>query len=468
MKRKFICQNCGKEYESYKENSKCCSTSCRETLNKAVYNCDCCGKEIVVSKSKVDYLKEGKLKHLYCSKRCANQGSINSSEKECLFCHKKFMASKSVFEARKFCSMECYDKFRAAKEKLRKIICPMCGKEFFTYHKNQKFCSTECSGVSTRKRQKCVCDNCGKEFDRKNSEAEKRDKHFCGFECRVNYSQWSAEDVQVLRNNYRKIPTSEIQKILSRSYTKKSINNEALRLGISKSREWSDDEIQILVENYLTKPMSEVLMLLPGRSLPAVIGKARSMKLQSWFYTTRIYSPSDIQYLRDNYLTKTNEELAQKLNRDAYGIEQKLRNIGLYRPFELKKDGYKNLEVFVRAKIYTWAQNIKKLNNYTCCVTGKRSNIILHHCRSFNLLFQETIDALNFEIKDEFSEYTDDELNLFTNTFLDLQEYYGEYVCVNETVHKLFHKNYGYGDNTIEQWNEFVENYENGYYKELA
>ena len=84
------------------------------------------------------------------------------------------------------------------------------------------------------------------------------------------------------------------------------------------------------------------------------------------------------------------------------------------------------------------------------------------------MLFQETIDALNFEIKDEFSEYTDDELNLFTNTFLDLQEYYGEYVCVNETVHKLFHKNYGYGDNTIEQWTEFVENYENGYYKELA
>ncbi|MCM1167513.1 MAG: hypothetical protein NC401_16030, partial [Ruminococcus sp.] len=214
--------------------------------------------------------------------------------------------------------------------------------------------------------------------------------------------------------------------------------------------------------------MGEVLALLPERTLPSVIGKARTLNLQSWFYTTRIYSPQDIQYLRDNYLTKTDEELALDLNRDTHGVEQKLRNIGLYRPFEIKKDGYKNLEVFVRSNIHTWTQNMKKLNNYTCCVTGKRSNIILHHCRSFNLLFQETIDALNFGIKDNFSEYTDDELNLFADTFSDLQEYYGEYVCINETVHKLFHKCYGYGDNTIEQWNEFVENYRNGYYKETA
>lgn len=468
MKRKFICQNCGKEYESYKENSKCCSISCKKELDNIEYSCDWCGKKMIVSKSKIDALKEGKHKHLYCSRECANQGAINSREMECCYCHKPFLASKSVFETRKFCSMECYDKFRAEKEKLRKIICPTCGKEFSTYHKNQVYCSAECFGISIRKRQKCVCDNCGEEFERKKSEAEKSDKHFCSSECRVNYYQWSDKDVQALRDNYRKIKTSNIQKILSKAYSPKAISSEAIRLGITKTREWSDDEVKILVENYPTKPMSEVLMLLPERTLHSVIGKARTLKLQSYFYTTRIYSPQDVQYLRDNYLTKTNAELACILNRDAYGVEQKLRNIGLYRPFELKKDGYKNLEVFVRAKIYTWAQNIKKLNNYTCCVTGKRSNIILHHCRSFNLLFQETIDTLNFEIKDNFSEYSDDELNLFPATFLDLQECYGEYVCVNENIHKLFHKCYGYGDNTIEQWNEFVENYKDGCYKELA
>lgn len=42
---------------------------------------------------------------------------------------------------------------------------------------------------------------------------------------------------------------------------------------------------------------------------------------------------------------------------------------------------------------------------------------------------------------------------------LELQESYGAYVCIAENVHKEFHKQYGYGDNTLEQWNEFVENY---------
>ena len=60
-----------------------------------------------------------------------------------------------------------------------------------------------------------------------------------------------------------------------------------------------------------------------------------------------------------------------------------------------------------------WKMNVREINNYTCCVTGKKSNIVVHHCRSFNLLFQETIDNLGFEIKDKFSEYNDEELELF-------------------------------------------------------
>ena len=115
-----------------------------------------------------------------------------------------------------------------------------------------------------------------------------------------------------------------------------------------------------------------------------------------------------------------------------------------------------------------WKMNVREINNYTCCVTGRKSNIVVHHCRSFNLLFQETIDNLGFEIKDKFSEYNDEELELFVENFLDLQEYYGEYVCITEDIHKLFHKYYGYGDNTMSQWIEFVDNYNNGVYKEIT
>ena len=54
------------------------------------------------------------------------------------------------------------------------------------------------------------------------------------------------------------------------------------------------------------------------------------------------------------------------------------------------------------------------------------------------------------------------ELDKIFNTFYSLQESYKNYICLTESVHKQFHAIYGYGNNTEEQWNEFV----NKYYKQ--
>ena len=161
-------------------------------------------------------------------------------------------------------------------------------------------------------------------------------------------------------------------------------------------------------------------------------------------------------------------ELAEKLNRTESGISQKLHHLSLYRPIEIKKDGYKDLSNFMRSRLILWKEEVRKNNNYTCCLSGKRSNIVVHHCRSFNLLFDETLEILDFPEYDIFNQYTDEQLLLFVKTFLNLQEFYHAYVCITEEIHKLFHKEYGYGDNTEEQWNDFTNKYENGYYKNIA
>jgi hypothetical protein len=63
-----------------------------------------------------------------------------------------------------------------------------------------------------------------------------------------------------------------------------------------------------------------------------------------------------------------------------------------------------------------------------CEVTGETDNLVIHHLYSFN---------------------THPELgNDLTNM-----------VRITETVHKAFHKEYGYGNNTPQQWEEFVNNY---------
>jgi len=37
-------------------------------------------------------------------------------------------------------------------------------------------------------------------------------------------------------------------------------------------------------------------------------------------------------------------------------------------------------------------------------------------------------------------------------------------ICLSKNVHTLFHNIYGYGYNTQEQWDEFVNDFKNGEY----
>ena len=467
-KKIFICLNCKQEYFSRKENSKVCSIQCKHDYNRVEHLCDCCGKTHIVYKNVYEKYKNGIHKNLYCSRECANKGLITSMTKKCLYCGSDFTVENSIKDIQKFCSMECYCKYRNLKVKYETKICKECNKEFKTYHHNQKYCSYECSSKANQKRDLCLCDNCGKTFYRIKSEVYKNKKHFCSKECMYEFMRWSEKDIEILRKHYRVIKNKDIQQMLSKQYSIQAIRGKAQAIGLGKSRLWTHEEEDIVYKLYDKIPMNQLLKLLPNRTYVSILHKARSNNLSSYFYTSRTYSIDDIKYLSENYLEKTNEELARKLGRSPTSIAQKLWNLNLYRPMDIVKDGYKNLNNFVRARLHNWKAEVRELNNYTCCITGEHSNLIIHHCKSFNLLMQETIDILNFEIKDSFSEYTDEELNCFLDTFLNLQSYYNEYVCITETIHKLFHKHYGYGDNTMEQWNEFVERYKNNYYSKIA
>lgn len=76
---------------------------------------------------------------------------------------------------------------------------------------------------------------------------------------------------------------------------------------------------------------------------------------------------------------------------------------------------------------YAEAMYQKMKTNPVCEITGKSNNLVIHHLNSFN---------------------THPELGADPNNM----------VRITDDIHNEFHKIYNYGNNTREQWNEFVKN----------
>ena len=372
----------------------------------------------------------------------------------CEFCGKEY---KNYFKESKYCSSKCYNDFRKLNARLVEKPCPNCGTMFKPHDSNTIYCSRKCAGEANQVRESCVCDNCGKLFTRIESELNKHSMHFCSKECMKSYLWWSKEDEQILIDNYNKLSCKEISLLLGRDISEKAVCRKAMSLGLTVIKYWSDDEVQILIDNYSIKPMDEILNMLPNRTPSAILGQARKYDLKSFYYLNRVYSKDDYEYLKKNYVTKSYEEMSLELGRTITAIKIRMNMLDLHKPTEIAN--YRSIYNYMRSRVTPWRDAVREKYNYTCSVSGSRSNVIVHHIRSFNLLLEECADILNFPYYENFGDYSQDQLDEFADTFFELQEYYGAYTCVNEKIHKQFHKMYGYGDNTQEQWDEFVLKY---------
>lgn len=120
------------------------------------------------------------------------------------------------------------------------------------------------------------------------------------------------------------------------------------------------------------------------------------------------------------------------------------------------KGGTSPLREYLRTAIEPWKRDTKKLCNYRCFITGERFDDI-HHIYGFEFIFQEIIRTMNIPIYDEINKYTNEEMLSMEILCLDLHYKYGLGVCLKKEIHREFHEIYKYGDNTPEQWKEFLE-----------
>lgn len=129
------------------------------------------------------------------------------------------------------------------------------------------------------------------------------------------------------------------------------------------------------------------------------------------------------------------------------------------------KGGLTPLYNCLRTHIYQWIEDSKKESKCKCILTGKKSSLV-HHLYGFNTILAETLEVLNFKwdktVGIKLEDLSDVLLEQIKVKFLELHYHYGLGVCVSRKYHNLFHSLYGSGNNTPEQFREFVIRYELG------
>lgn len=278
---------------------------------------------------------------------------------------------------------------------------------------------------------------------------------------------WTKEDERLLIENYESMygRIDELVDLFCGRHTYKSIVSKARKLGLQSRKSWSNEEIEILINNYDKYSVDEILFLLPNRNRHSVIAKAGSLNLTNKTILETRFNNEDKMFIIKNFNSMTDKEMGIVLQRSETAINNYRYRNGLIKINE--KSSYNDLSEYLRRNNADWKRDSMINCKYKCVLTGKRFDEI-HHLYGLNLILNEVLDDLNISVKNSMDDYSKEELRSILDTFREKQLTYPLGVCLTKEIHSLFHKKYGYGNNTIEQWNKFVSDYKFGKYKDVA
>lgn len=146
-------------------------------------------------------------------------------------------------------------------------------------------------------------------------------------------TKWTDEEVRYLKRNYLDKKYSTIADELDR--TTSSVKCKASKLGLKKQTgTWEEKEVKFLKQNYgqdgkmTAKEISKEL----DRSVDSVQNKIKNENLS--YVEQKSFSDRELEYLKNNYKTKTHEEMAEKLDRHKQTITDQLNRMNLIKtPF---------------------------------------------------------------------------------------------------------------------------------------
>ena len=365
------CKHCGKIFNAKRNNQKFCSKKCR----KAKIKCAECGK-----KHKRSYKNPN---GEYICKSCYNKKyQPNIPLVICAECgkeHKKHYRGRNGT----YICQSCYNK--GYRPDVPLVICAECGKEHKRYHKNSngEYICNSCYDKRYRPDVPLViCAECGKEHKRhcKNSDGE--------YICDSCY----------------------------RSYAPLVICAECGKEHKRKNKNPNGE--YICRSCYYKKCQPLIVCSECGQE-----HKRNNKNFDGEYICNSCYSihkckeiiTENMQY----YDFKDEDDI------DLFLSDAKKKNphTRIYRQLECELLGYGNYnEVMNQAE---------RRDNYTCQITGKKGNVVVHHLNSYNTHKELACDLDNL-------------------------------ISLDVDFHKLYHDTCGRGDNTEEQFWKFVEEYKKG------
>jgi len=120
------------------------------------------------------------------------------------------------------------------------------------------------------------------------------------------------------------------------------------------------------------------------------------------------------------------------------------------------KGGITPVKNYLRGAVFQWRKDSMRECKYKCVITGNNFDHI-HHIHNFSSIVYETFDICGIPLKPKVIDYTEQELLQLSIVCNYLHDEYGLGKCLTKELHKEFHSIYGYRNNTLKQFEEFVE-----------
>lgn len=279
----------------------------------------------------------------------------------------------------------------------------------------------------------------------------------------ADHFHWTKEEEETLEKNYPCVSPEEMVQLLNNRFTYEAIQTKAFKkFGFSKNMDWTNEELEVVRRYYSIEPTQEVLKKLPNRTRNALVSKANQLNIRAYFKLLTNWTKEEEQFVIDNWETMSDKQIGEELNRKDCAIKDKRLSLSLVRCKHYNGTSYDGLNKYLRGQIGVWKSNSMQNCNYKCILTGSK-NFVIHHLYSFSSIMNEVVEENNFQLRDKLCEYTIDELRFITEKIIKKHNQYPLGICVEQNLHKLFHREYGQITKP-EMWNDFVKNYKQGKY----